>query len=81
MEPTLEFYKENSRNYFVEEKPLIQEDENKFTAIFDREIAHFIDCIVNGTECRNPGEDGVEIMKILDAIYKSAETGHEVIIK
>ena len=25
-------------------------------------------------------EDGLEIMKILDAIYKSAETGHEVIL-
>ena len=29
------------------------------------------------TEC----EDGVVLMKILDAIYKSAETGHEVRIK
>lgn len=81
MEPSLEFYKEDGRNYFVEEKPLIREEENKMIAIFDRQIAHFIDCIVNGTECRNPGEDGVEVMKILDAIYKSAETGHEVIIK
>lgn len=80
MEPEMEFYKERN-HYFVEEKPLVQEEENKFEAIFQRETAHFIDCIANGTECRNPGEDGVEIMKILDAIYESAETGHEVIIK
>ena len=31
--------------------------------------------------CRNPAEDGVALMKILDAVYESAATGHEVIIK
>ena len=36
--------------------------------------------IVNGTECIAPAEDGVVIMKILDAIYESAKTGHEVIL-
>jgi len=81
MEPVLEFYKEDGRNYFVEERPLVQEEKNKFSAIFDREIAHFVDCIANGVECISPGEDGIEIMKIIDAIYKSAETGHEVIIE
>jgi predicted dehydrogenase len=30
--------------------------------------------------CQSPAEDGVEIMKILDAIYESARTGHEVTI-
>lgn len=48
--------------------------------VFQGEIDHFVDCILNGTECMNPAEDGIEIMKILTAIYKSAETGHEVII-
>ena len=49
---------------------------------FDREVAHFVDCI-NGVEkeCRNPAEDGVELMRILTAIYRSAETGHEVVIE
>lgn len=44
---------------------------------FRDEIAHFVDCVVNGTECISPAEDGVELMKILDAIYRSAESGHE----
>lgn len=48
--------------------------------LFDQEMAHFVDCIVNGTECRAKAEDGITVMKILDAIYKSAETGHEVIL-
>nr|MBQ4319994.1 gfo/Idh/MocA family oxidoreductase [Clostridia bacterium] len=52
-----------------------------FTGLFEREIAHFVDCVMNGTPCRAPAEDGVVLMKILDAIYESAATGHEVIIK
>ncbi len=51
-----------------------------FEGLFEGEINHYIDCIMNGTECISPAEDGVVMMKILDAIYKSAETGHEVII-
>lgn len=52
-----------------------------FDGLFENEIAHFIECIKNGLPCRSPAEDGVEIMKILDAIYDSAKTGHEVVIK
>ncbi len=48
--------------------------------MFDAEMAHFVDCILNGTECRANAADGIEIMKILDAIYQSAKTGHEVIL-
>ena len=49
--------------------------------LFVQEIDHFVDCILNGTPCIAPAEDGVVVMKILDAIYESAKTGHEVIIK
>ena len=42
------------------------------------EIKHFIDCIVNGTKLISTGEHGLEITRILDAIYKSAETGREI---
>ncbi len=47
---------------------------------FVGEMQHFVDCIVSGCECIAPAEDGIEVMKILDAIYESARTGHEVII-
>ena len=40
-----------------------------------------IDCAKNGTECISPAKDGVEIMRILDAIYESARTGHEVVLQ
>lgn len=48
--------------------------------MFEAEMAHFVDCILNGTPCMAPAEDGVTIMKILDAIYESARTGHEVML-
>ena len=49
--------------------------------LFDAEMEHFVDCALNGTPCKAPAEDGVMIMKILEAIYESARTGHEVIIR
>ena len=49
--------------------------------MFVGDMAHFVDCALNGTECIAKAEDGLEVMKILDAIYESARTGHEVILK
>ena len=49
--------------------------------MFVAEMGHFVDCALHGTECRAKAEDGVVVMKILGAIYESARTGHEVLIK
>ena len=51
-----------------------------FEGLFANEVNHFVECVRTGCECRNPAEDGVMLMKILDAIYESAKTGHEVLI-
>ena len=51
-----------------------------FKGLFDNEINHFVDCCLNGIPCLSPAKDGVEVMRIIDAIYESAATGHEVII-
>jgi predicted dehydrogenase len=51
-----------------------------FNDIFNYEIAHFVDCIINKTPCRAPARDGVVLMQMIDAIYESARTGREVII-
>ena len=48
--------------------------------IFDAEMKHFIDCINGDAELIATAEDGLEVMKILDAIYESARTGHEVLL-
>lgn len=80
MEPALELY-EDKGGYLTQVNPIMDPNGSGFEHNFRKEIKHFIDCVENGTPCLNPGEDGVELMKILDAIYKSAETGHEVIIE
>ena len=49
--------------------------------IFDAEMKHFIDCINGDDTLIATAEDGLVVMKILDAIYESARTGHEVLIK
>ena len=48
---------------------------------FVAEMAHFVDCVAGRAECIATAEDGIVVMKILDAIYESGRTGHEVIIK
>ena len=64
--------------YNTDMTPAYSREANEFESMFERQICHFIDC-VNGTEkCISPVEDGVELMKILDAVYESAETGREV---
>ncbi len=51
-----------------------------FDGLFQNEMDHYIDCILGKAECIAPAEDGVEMMKILDAVYESALTGHEVVL-
>ncbi|HOB21376.1 MAG: Gfo/Idh/MocA family oxidoreductase [Firmicutes bacterium] len=77
MEPELEIYSEEN-DYLTDIKPKIDLNSSSFSGIFERQIAHFIDCVANGTPCLSPSEDGLELMKILDGIYQSAETGREV---
>lgn len=43
-------------------------------------VSHFVDCLASGAECMSSGADGLRIMKILDAVYKSAQTGKAVTI-
>jgi len=49
-----------------------------FQLMFDSEMAHFSDCIINGAECLSPSSEALELMKIIDAIYRSAELGEVV---
>lgn len=78
LEPELEMYTEV--NGYMADVSLNAKTALDFNGLFENEINHYIDCIVNGAECISPAEDGIEIMKILMAIYESAETGHEVVL-
>jgi len=48
---------------------------------FQNEIDHFITCVKGEADTIAPVEDGVEIMKVLAAIYESSETGKEVYLR
>lgn len=63
--------------YNVDITPGIAKSGDSFQGMFDKEIEHFVKCVGKETECISPVEDGVEIMRILDAVYESAETGKE----
>ena len=80
VEPNLEIYKDMN-DYMVNITPVIDNNANVFGSMFQNEIDHFVDCVLNNKPCISPVEDGVELMRILDAIYESAKTGHEVVIK
>ena len=62
-------------NYYFKSQPIIE----NITDPYEEELNHFAECITTGKECIcKPGE-GTELIKILNALYKSAETKEEII--
>jgi predicted dehydrogenase len=45
---------------------------------FAAEMDHFAEAILNNTEIRTPGEDGLQDLKLMMAIYEAARTGRTV---
>ena len=45
---------------------------------FALEIDHMADCVATGRKPRTPGEEGLADQRIMEAIYRSAETGQPV---
>jgi predicted dehydrogenase len=78
LNPELEIYTEI--NDYLADLNLAVPTALDFNGLFEREIDHFVDCVLNGSPCRAPAEDGVEIMRILDGIYESARLGREVLL-
>ncbi|MEG0767822.1 MAG: Gfo/Idh/MocA family oxidoreductase, partial [Clostridia bacterium] len=78
LDPELEMYME--MDHYMTNVALTTPTALSFEGLFENEINHFVDCVRLGTPCRNPAADGVTLMQILDAIYESARTGHEVCI-
>ena len=77
-DPELEIYTEI--NDYMADVQLDAQTALSFDGLFEKEINHYVDCIKGRTPCRAPAEDGIEIMRILTAIYESAQTGHEVVL-
>lgn len=67
-------YGEND-GYLSDDKIKI-DDNNRFQA----EITFFADCVLNNRETRYPIEQAVQMQRMLDGIYKSAEQKKEVLL-
>ena len=50
-------------------------------ASFAGEVHHFVDCIRTGAEPMAPVGQGLDVLRILDALYRSADSGAEVRIE
>jgi predicted dehydrogenase len=57
-----------------------EESELKLTAVnhFAAEMEHFSQCVLEGKECRTPGEEGLADMRVIAAIEEAARTGKAV---
>ena len=78
MDPELHLY--TNLNGYMANVDFADSTSLSFDGLFDKEINHYVDCLLGKTTCIAPAEDGVILMKILDAVYASAHTGHEVVI-
>ena len=71
----LELYKEMGEK--LVNIPVKPQNPYNGDALNDEDL-HFVDCIVNGTPCIADADDGLQAMKIIDAIYESGRTGKSV---
>jgi predicted dehydrogenase len=46
--------------------------------VWDHVAAHFIECILDGTECTAPLRHGLMVQQMMEAMLRSGETGREV---
>jgi predicted dehydrogenase len=60
----------------VETAPVI--DDDSATSDYDREIAAFVGAIRAGTPSPVPAEQGLTVMRLIDALYRSAKTGRQI---
>ncbi|WP_199617377.1 Gfo/Idh/MocA family protein [Paenibacillus alkalitolerans] len=77
LEPELQLVSEKY-DTILNVSPQVDHKSFDFMGAFSNEINHFIDSSLGRKETLSPVEDGVELMKILCAIYESAREGREI---
>jgi predicted dehydrogenase len=79
LSPEFELYTEMN-NYLVDVN-LNMPSALSFEGLFENEINYYVDSILNDCDLSSIAEDGCTLMKILDAIYRSAEEKKEIVIE
>lgn len=77
LEPELQLVLEK-HNTILNASPQLDNLSFDFKDAFQREIDHFVAAARGEKETLSPVEDGVELMKMLTAVYESARTGKEI---
>lgn len=79
IDPKVEIYTQYGDRFVnIEPASPILPDE---TDLFNNEIKGFIDAVEGVAPCRATPDDGIAVMKIIDAVYESARTGKSVEIR
>ena len=73
---TLSLMTVDPTGYFLTGEPHLKDEQQD---LFREEIAHFADCCLGRASCICPAWQGSEVMKIISGIYRSAETGKEIV--
>jgi predicted dehydrogenase len=60
--------------------PELEGGRSYYKESYRREIDHFIECVKKNSKPLTTGEEALSVLKILDAMYKSAASGREVSI-
>ena len=79
IDPQLEIHTVVNNRHF-DCKPVVNCDMFDYQGTFDGQAEHFISCIREGTPCISTAENGVKAMKMVSAIYRSAQSGEAVSI-
>lgn len=58
--------------------PNLTSPRNSYKLSYENELRHFVECIRTGARPLSPGEDAVEMLRLLEALYRSVEEGREV---
>lgn len=67
-------------NGYLADVKLNMDTRLSFNGLFQKEIDYFVDALLTDKDLTEIAEDGVILMEIIDAIYKSAENGREILL-
>jgi predicted dehydrogenase len=79
VEPVLELHTE-LENRLVDARLRVSCDAFDYQGSINAEMRHFVDCATGAARCESGPENGLKVMRIVDALYSSAKTGAAVTI-
>ena len=76
MDPEIRIF--TDKNGYLTDIVPAQKTALSMEGLFEKEVRHFVNCVKGEAICISKAEDGIEVMKIIDAVYESARTKSEV---